>query len=75
MFSHPIGNQQVEEYNKNINSMENLKKTKAYLFELHHGKLYERSGFGFSPNFIIQRNLSMNFKNIFPYFYILKFIN
>lgn len=55
--------------------MENLKKTKAYLFELHQGKLYERSGFGFSPNFILERNLSMNFSHIFPYFYILKFIN
>jgi len=55
--------------------MESLKKTKSFLFELHQGKLYERSGLGFSPNFILERNSSMNFNNIFPYFYLLKFIS
>jgi hypothetical protein len=39
------------------------------------GKLYERSGFGYCPNYILERNLSMNLHHIFPYFHILKFIN
>lgn len=54
--------------------MENLKKSKALLFEIHQGMLYERGGFGYSPSYILERDLSMNFNNILPYFYLLKFI-
>lgn len=52
-----------------------MKKSKALLFEIHQGRLYERGGYGFCPTYILERDLTMNFNNILPYFYILKFIN
>lgn len=64
----------IEESNKTVTSLDNIKNTKCLVFEPRSGKLYERSGFGYNPTFIYERNSDMNFKIVLPLFYLLKYL-
>jgi len=52
LFPSLIGQEGIDEYNKNINSIQCVKNNKAYVFENRQGKVYERSGLGSSHNYI-----------------------
>lgn len=52
LFPFLLGQEGIEEYNKNISSIENVKNPKAFVFEARQGKVFERTGFGVSHNFI-----------------------
>jgi hypothetical protein len=56
-----------------MSSLENVKNSKALVFEIHQGKVYERSGFGMCHNYIFERNSEMNFQLVLPLFYLLKY--
>jgi len=64
----------VEELSKNMNSIEYLKDAKALVFEARAGKVYERSGFGWSDCPVPVRSRRMNCTHILPFFYLLRFV-
>lgn len=72
LFLSPIGNR-VEELSKNMNCIDYLKDAKALVFEARAGKIFERSGFGWSDCAVTLRNRRMNCTHILPFFYLLRF--
>lgn len=57
LFPFLLDQESIEDYNKNINSCENVKNPRALVFELRQSKIFERTGFGVSHNFIFERSL------------------